>query len=378
MTKGRVYCRDKRGREVPWGRGRPWVDFSIKGPDGKTRRFRRRVTVRTKAEAQMELARLMTEEAARLRVLTPAVTLSRLELGPCFDAWVASRQDHPKAFSARAAEAKVRRFVEWAGRDTPMEAVGPDLISSFRDHRILELKCAPVTARCDLSLISGFLAWCQSRPRNWISDNPVRDVRKPRVRSSPPEALADWDSVLAILDAVAGHPVLEPAYRLAFSTVCREEIALARWEDVNWKLGTLKIREGKNETRQAEIPLHQIALDWLTANQRAEGWIVPIPRNHDRSVSPWGSALEGARRRLNAQRKAQGLAALPGFHKGRHTVATLMARQGVPLPITQQMLRHSSPMTTARFYVGVRPIDARSFLRRIGNEEAPSGEEAAG
>lgn len=371
MAKGRVYCRDRRGREVPWGMGKPWVDFTLKDQAGKTRRFRQRIEVRTKDEAEMELARAMTIAADELKTRAPRFVPKKLELGACFDAWLQALEKHPKRASAYKVSKVVEKFVSWAGRRVDLHDVDAELLGEYRDERLIAQGRHPNTVRSDIGNVSRFLKWCMSDPRQWISENPAAQVKLPRHQRGRPKGVGGWKDIEAVLEVVEGDPVLEPAYRLAFSAVCREEIAWARWEDIDWRRGVLVIPEGRGKTaaRAGESPLHQIALDWLRAHRMKEGWIVPLPRRTDLTKYALGIELEQAREQLNRERLRDGKKALPGFHRGRHTIATLMVRAGTPLPITQRMLRHANPSTTARYYVEVDAMDAKRWLDKIGPDE---------
>ena len=59
-------------------------------------------------------------------------------------------------------------------------------------------------------------------------------------------------------------------------------------------------------------------------------------------------------------------------HMLRHSHATDMVRQGVPIEVVARLLTHRSPATTSQTYVHLGPADIREALRRAGvwEEEA--------
>jgi integrase len=59
------------------------------------------------------------------------------------------------------------------------------------------------------------------------------------------------------------------------------------------------------------------------------------------------------------------------FHDLRHTTATLLLREGVPLAVVQRILRHSTPELTAEIYGHLDLADMRAGLDRLTLEEIP-------
>lgn len=53
------------------------------------------------------------------------------------------------------------------------------------------------------------------------------------------------------------------------------------------------------------------------------------------------------------------------LHCLRHTCATRMARAGVPLQVTQRVMRHSSPMITAKYYTHLELLDSNNALESL-------------
>ncbi len=56
---------------------------------------------------------------------------------------------------------------------------------------------------------------------------------------------------------------------------------------------------------------------------------------------------------------------MPDLHSLRHTFATLLARAGVPLSKTQELLGHSDPKLTAAFYTHLRAEDLRDAVEQM-------------
>lgn len=358
MAKGRIYCRDKRGREVPWGLGHPCVDFTIKDKHGNAHRTRKRIDASSKDQAGLIMARMMAEEVERLGSFD-AVELKAVPIGLAIDEWETIVSRTRKPHSTRLRAAGLRRFASWIGEGVALQQIDARAVSEFIGAR-LDAGIKPTTAKTDLINLSAFFSWCMALPRAWIDANPTASVPRPDIRKKRPEGVGDWDDVKAILAKVAGHERLEPAYILAFSTLGREEIVQAKWTDIDFENRTIRVSAGnigKTETRDAILPLFGILFEWLKEHRKESGFIVPFERRDN--GRPEGERLQTDRDNYNRSRPKE--ERLPGFHKGRHTIATLISKTA-PLPVVQQLLRHSSPTTTASYYIGLKPLDARDAL----------------
>ena len=52
-------------------------------------------------------------------------------------------------------------------------------------------------------------------------------------------------------------------------------------------------------------------------------------------------------------------------HSLRKTFGTALARAGVPLTTVQRLMRHSTPLLTAKLYIDVDPIDMTQALDKL-------------
>lgn len=146
-------------------------------------------------------------------------------------------------------------------------------------------------------------------------------------------------------------------YRLAlFAGLRRSEIGKLTWADVDLDAGTIKVREGKAR-REDVLPVHPELRASLLAEKRrnplpAARVVRPVPRNPTR----------------RADYKAAGIAPKDGagevadLHSLRVTLATRLARQGVPPQVAQRLLRHSTMDMTLRYYTRLGLADDRQHL----------------
>jgi len=52
-------------------------------------------------------------------------------------------------------------------------------------------------------------------------------------------------------------------------------------------------------------------------------------------------------------------------HSFRKTFGTMLARAGVPLTTVQRLMRHSTPLLTAKLYIDVDPVDMTQALSAL-------------
>ncbi len=207
-----------------------------------------------------------------------------------------------------------------------------------------------------------------------VGRNAAADARPPYVPHRPVGYLSAPD-VRRLLDSTRDDP-LGPIFALAASTGLRlgELLGLA-WPDVDFEAGTLTVRRSlargrderwelaqpKTATSRRTIPLPSIAREALERRktiQEAERKAADkawqdrddlVTDSVGRHVEP-GSVSHG----FQDAREAAGLPAAR-FHDLRHSAATLMLAEGVPLAVISEWLGHSGIAITASHYAAIVP-----------------------
>lgn len=171
------------------------------------------------------------------------------------------------------------------------------------------------------------------------------------------------------LEAVQGHK-LEALFTVALALGLRRGEALGlRWEDVDLEGGTLTVRaslqraggklqlmEVKTERSHRVVKLPKFALLSLKAHKvrQIEDRLVAGARWQTTGmVFSTGIGTPYDPRRLNEDfEKALKLAGLPHirFHDLRHSAATLLMAQGVPIKMVSELLGHSTTRMTLDVY----------------------------
>ena len=193
-------------------------------------------------------------------------------------------------------------------------------------------------------------------------------VDPPRVTQKEMRPLTPAQS-LALLEAARGDR-LEAAVVLALSTGLRRgEILGLRWEDVDFPAATLSVRgavyrvggrlqriETKTANSARTLRLPQVTARALRAHldrQRIEARVLGSkwPDTGLVFVSTTGTMMEPARLKDTLDRCIR-KAGLPPmrFHDLRHSCATLLIAQGVPIKLISEILGHTNVRMTLDVY----------------------------
>lgn len=234
-----------------------------------------------------------------------------------------------------------------------------------------------------------------------IGHNPLtRRTRGPRVPPSGGESLT-VEQARALLAAARGHR-LEVALRLALGLGLRRgELCGLRWQDIDLSAATLTVAgqlsyepgEGvqwvptpKTDTGRRTLRLPQVlvgALRWHQERQRAErvamGW-------KDSGYVLTSVANGGPLRPTSLYRVFKIIAAaagLPDFtlHDLRHSNASYLLAEGVPVKNVSALLGHARASTTLDTYGHLLPgadDDASERVARLLEEPEPPEDEDAG
>lgn len=201
-----------------------------------------------------------------------------------------------------------------------------------------------------------------------IARNPAEHVRKPR---SQHREMQTWDAeeAAAFLASVEEHRWVG-AWHLTMRGLRRGEVLGLRWSDVNFKTGTVRIRntrvqvgpqvlEGPPKTTRG---LRTIPLDpelaralRLTQQRQDDGAVTQLLARGDRYVV---ESIDGEPVRPEAYGdEFTSLAADAGLptirlHDARHTALSLLLERGVPVHVVARFAGHD-PSVTMRTYAHV-------------------------
>jgi site-specific recombinase XerD len=196
-------------------------------------------------------------------------------------------------------------------------------------------------------------------------DNPATDLPRLKEPKSLPRAV-DTDIAARLAEIL---PTLEPMDRALvalwlYAGLRRAESLQLRWS--SWDpAGYLQVT-GKG-SKDRVVPLHPVVTSalrsWRAINLDPE-LVFPSPRGTGRPISS-----QMVKDTMGRVLDALGVEERMTPHQLRHTVATNMIEQGVPIHDVQAFLGHSSIQTTA-IYLRVRPSNLRAAVEAVSFEKA--------
>jgi integrase len=269
--------------------------------------------------------------------------------------------------------------------------------SGRKDHRQGE-GLSPRTVRYVSQIIHGVLGHAVAD--GLLLRNPADASRPPSAKAAKAPEMHPWsaEQLGAFLGWAAEHSQHHALWRsLAYTGKRRGEDLSGRWRDYDLDNGTVAVRrsvgivrefgegaekvEGDTKSGRARvIDLDAETVAVLKAWKRERGSMALQLVRDDALVF---GTIEGEhqnpehvsrafRRDVERCRQALGADALPviRLHDLRHTHATILLLNGVPVHVVSQRLGHSSPVITLTIYAHVMPGNQREaadlFARLVG------------
>ena len=180
--------------------------------------------------------------------------------------------------------------------------------------------------------------------------DPTRAIVRPKQRRVLPRPIGDEDLELAIRTA---PPQMRAMLTLAaFGGLRVGEIAGLDRDDVIDAKGLIRVRHGKGD-KERIVPLHPDVLAALRC--------VPMPKTGAIFVRPRGGRFTGNRLSVvvASYLREHGIDATA--HQLRHWFATEVYSQSHDIRVTQELLGHSDPSTTAG-YIAYSHVDAAAAV----------------
>lgn len=343
-----------------------WV-YRWRETDAKGRCTRRKVLVGTKAQYPTKTSAMKQVAALGLDINgEPSVQLITPTLAELVDHYSQIELIEGNGKTARTIavyEQQIRQYIlpKWGTYQ-----IG--LIKAVAVEAWLKsLPGAPATKAKTRNVMSGLFQ--HARRHEFIATNPISLVRQSAVRQKEPEVLNPAE-VSALLDEL-DEPFRTIVYLAAVTGMRRGELFGLKWRDVDLQLGQLKVvrsiidqKVGETKTRGSKRPLPLptealVALSkWKDATQYCgkEDWVFASP--HAFGELPYWPNTVMVRHVLPAADRA-GIRRRIGWHTFRHTLATLLQASGAGVKVTQELLRHSSPVMTLGTYAQAITEDKR-------------------
>lgn len=342
-------------------RGRVWwYDFRYRGI-----RIRESTRATTKGEARQAEA-LRKAELLQGRALTqklePSPRFSDFARGD-FARWCANEhRDRPSTFARYMRS--IKALTAFFGNRT-LEVIDSGSVEHFklfrsqqprkntRDGRLV----SPAAVNRDLAVLRilfNFAIRLGAASRNPVTGIKFLKENHLHMRVLTPE---DEEQYLKV-----ASPLLRDVAIVMLETGMRPgEVCRLRTVDLNTRLRSIHVREGKTPSAQRYIPLTQRAvevLDRRAVEARTE-WLFPSPYDPSKPVIEVRKSHETAIQRT-------GLKPCFRLYDLRHTALSRMAMAGIDLPTLKELAGHSQIQMTMR-YVHPTPEHKRRAIDKFEN-----------
>lgn len=386
-----------------WLRGKTWwVDYR----DERGQRVRESLKgVRSKRDAEGELAELVAQARRRRLGLEPTAAKTRLTVWDLVEWWLSSR-------CPPASAAGERQRLEKHVKPAPIARVPALQVEASHFEALFSELARPGDERRPLSAASvnhvrAKLRTVFERARReglFSAPNPLLDTRKLKVKRRAYETLR-LEEVPRVLAMVA------PQWRSfvatsVFMALRKGELGGMHKRDVDLPARVLRVgRSWERQTTKGgetvELPIPDPLVPYLEAALKTPGpFLFPnprggmVPRESDphlrlRTALKRAGIVDGyrvwcnrcppeaakvvleepGRSRCVVHRRQMWVSPIPRavrLHDMRHTTATILLRAGVPLHHVQRILRHADPQTTSSTYAHLVTPDLRDAMRPLG------------
>jgi integrase/recombinase XerD len=262
----------------------------------------------------------------------------------------------------------IGRWMDWCDEHAvPVSDARRGDVDSWRKEIAAGLSPASVARR--LSAVSSFYAYWASE--DVVARNPAANAKRPAVSAKPVSIYLSKPQAAQLLTYVDGLADQRPGviYRLLAQTGMRVgELTAVTVPDLAMSGGhhilSVTRKGGKKEQMVIVPATWQRVMDYLDG--QTEGYILHVART-ERRLGDGQMDRSYVRQLL---RRIARQAGLPSEvwqkmhpHVLRHSVATLLAADGVPVPEIQEFLGHASLQTTQRYIHHAKSLDASPGYR---------------
>ncbi len=258
--------------------------------------------------------------------------------------------------------ARAGRLYDYYGADQAMDQLSGQDVRGYIAHR-QEEGVGPATINRELAILAAMITHAVTH-LEWRLPNPV----KGRMLREPPGIVrwitkAEADNLVRAAGAAKEGDRLADFITLALHTGGRKnELLKLDWRRVNWQHALITLEPDDNKVgRRRTIPLNEAA---VAALKRRAAWAATHCPD-----TPWVFAKRDGSRYVNPNPlfarvcKAAGIKDLR-IHDLRHTCASWMVSEGVPLADVKEVLGHST-ITMTEKYAHLAPHRAREAVARL-------------
>lgn len=341
------------------------------------RRRRKYVYGATAAEVQEQLLKARTDHAAGLPVSTDRQTVEHF-----LRDWLEnSVRPSVRVATYRSYEQTVRNHLILELGRLPLRKLGPQHVRAMLNRKLAAGLSARSVAYLRVVLRA---ALNQARKWNLVARNVAELVEPPKCERFRIEPLSP-EQARALLEAAKGTR-LEALYAVALACGLRMgEVLGLRWQDVDLEQDRVAVSQALQRQKGRGLVLTETKTDRSRRTIALPAPLVAALRAHRvhqleerlAAGSRWqesglvftssvGTPIE-PRNLFRSFKAALNRAGLPDirFHDLRHSAASLMLAQGVPLRVVMEVLGHSSISLTANTYSHVMPSLVQDATEKV-------------
>ena len=335
-----------------------WYDFRFRGV-----RIRESTRATTRAQA------LQAEAVCKTELLQGRVQTRRPEPSPRFSdfahgefaQWCANEHRDRHSTYARYMRS-IKALAEFFGNKS-LEAIDPGVVERYKLHRSQQPRkntrdgrlVSPAAVNRDLAvlrIVFNFAIRLGAANRNPVAGVKFLKEDHLHMRVLTPEEEGQY--------LQAASPLLRDAAIIMLDTGMRPgEVCKLRTVDLDNKLGSACVHEGKTPSARRHIPLTGRALDVLArrAVEAKTEWLFPSPYDPSKPVIEVRKAHEAAVKRAGIKPRFR-------LYDIRHTALSRMAMAGIDLPTLKELAGHSQIQMTMR-YVHPTPEHKKHAIARL-------------
>lgn len=337
----------------------PYWWCSYRDASGKRARRSTGTTDRREAEALLNKWRVEAFEAEKWgrapEVIKPATSFDQVML-----AYLEGPAQTQRSGLKRIKATMKPLYQYFTGR--AMNVIGDVDIKGYIRHR-LSAGAAPATVNKEVGMFSA--------ATNYVREELGWDVPNPAARKKlkEPDGIVRWitqDEARTLIHESAQEPRaphLPDFAQLMLNTACRSgELLGLEWDRVDLRANLFILESEHNKAmKRHSVPLNKAAREALLNRARFRARHCPD--------SPWVFCNRKGERIASVRRSFAGALRRAGInnfriHDGRHTVASWLVMDGVPLIEVRDVLRHSTVKMTER-YAHLHPENVRATVGRI-------------
>ncbi len=325
----------------------------------------------TKRQAQDELARLISEAKGGRR-LEP----SKLTLAEYLDQWLDAMSPSVTPQTHEWAEYLVRSHIAKRLGGIPLQELQPLDIQQFIAELLESGRCngkGGLSVRTVRHIVST-LSQAMRQAVDWgmITQNPVSRAKMPKPEHRDVQVL-DTAGIVSLLDTAKSTRLYVPILLAVCTGMRRGELLALRWEDIDLDSGVLSVNRSleqargelrfkapKTKTSQRRVTLPNLAIEALRrhrVNQLKERMALGLGRDdcalafttvtgHPYWPKNFSKAFAKIVKRAGLDCTLHGL---------RHTHASQLLRDGVPVQTVSARLGHANPSITLGVYAHLLP-----------------------